>query len=80
MSDRIEARYECAVIAIGLCQASVCTSLDREATAAWLNGQHPTGIASAWKPSADNWFSGGQPNPCPCDRHSATHQHMLFNC
>lgn len=65
--------------AVGVCYASVCTSLsDAEATA-WLNTQHPTGIASPWSIAREE-FHNGDPNGRPCDRHPETHRHLLFAC
>lgn len=66
--------------AVGLCCASVCTSLPIEEATKRLNTEHPTGVTSLWEPSKDPTFSGGQSNPCPCDQHPDTHKHYLFNC
>lgn len=65
---------------VGICCASVCTSLSLREAMRRLNAEHPTGITSKWRPSADETFRGGQKNPCPCDMHPATHRHYLFNC
>jgi hypothetical protein len=64
--------------AVGICAASVCTSLPVAKAAARLNAECPTGVGP-WRISSED-FKGGQPNPCPCDRAPATHKHYLFNC
>jgi hypothetical protein len=66
--------------AVGICYASVCTSLESiNEVARRLNAEHPTGVGR-WHPSEDPTFADGQPNPRPCDDHPATHRHILFNC
>jgi hypothetical protein len=76
MSDR----YDFRAYAVGLCSASVCTSLSNEDATARLNGQEPTGIDSQWQISSDPTFASGQTNPRPCDDWPDTHRHILFNC
>lgn len=64
---------------VGLCYASVCTTLrDTDEIAHRLNTEHPTGIAP-WTYSGEA-FRTGQPNPCPCSNHPETHQHYLLSC
>lgn len=63
---------------VGLCFASVCTSLTPEAAAEKLNHQHPTGIDSQWELS-DEDFSGGQINGCDCPDHKGN-KHYLYVC
>jgi len=66
---------------IGLCCASVCSTLSLEETTERLNVEHPTGITSRWEPSKDATFADGKsPNPCPCNQNPTTHKHYLFNC
>jgi hypothetical protein len=64
---------------VGLVCASVCTNMTVEEATAELNRQHPTGIATRWSLSTDKAFRGGEPNPCPCNRHEGR-LHYLFNC
>lgn len=73
-------RYVFRPYAIGVCSASVCTSLTDEQATAQLNETNPTGIASPWALSADPTFKTGQLNPRPCDDWPDTHRHILFNC
>lgn len=63
---------------VGLCYASVCTSLSDDETTARLNAERPTGIGP-WR-IADEAFANGDPNPRPCDQNPGTHRHVLFNC
>jgi hypothetical protein len=68
------------VYTVGLVHASVCTDLDDpDEIAREVNAKHPTGISSAWKISDAPTFSGGQPNPCPCDR-DPDRKHYLMVC
>lgn len=66
--------------AVGLCSASVCTSLPDEAATARLNGEHPTGIASCWQIADEKTFADGSPHPQPCHDNPGTHRHLLFHC
>lgn len=72
------------VISYGLVYASVCSSLSEEETTAQLNLVHPTGAAYTchlrWKPSTDERFPTGQPNPCKCELRPDTHAHRLYSC
>ena len=68
------------VYAIGMCYASVCTSLSKVEAGRRLNVLHPTGLATPWKPSKDKEFASGGPNPCPCEDKPETHKHYLFEC
>lgn len=66
--------------AVGICNASVCTSLSDEATTALLNIEHPTGVGP-WTISGDSHFADGEhANPHPCENHPDTHRHVLFHC
>lgn len=68
------------VYAIGLCAASVCSSLPPEEIVTRINNEYPTGIDSKWAMSDDPTFRGGEPNPCPCDSGPETHKHYLMEC
>ena len=63
---------------VGLCYASVCTSLSLPETTKRLNLEHPTGI-SPWE-KADEKFRTGESNPCQCNENPQTHKHYLFVC
>ncbi len=65
---------------VGICAASVCTSLPLEEATERLNSESPTGITSRWSPSEEPTFKGGQSNPCACETHPETHKHYLFRC
>jgi hypothetical protein len=65
--------------AVGICAASVCTSLDDDEATRRMNLEHPTGIGSPWRISEDKQFRTGEPMPCPCPD-APTHRHVLFNC
>ena len=73
-------RSEFTAYAIGFVSASVCSSLPIEETTERLNAEHPTGISSRWQLSDEPTFSGGEPNPCACNRWPDTHKHYLFEC
>ncbi len=64
---------------VGLCCASVCTSLSVEEAAVKLNQQHPTGIESQWKPSEQPTFRGGVKNGCDCPDYPGN-KHYLMEC
>ncbi len=64
--------------AIGVCCASVCTSLPLEEATARLNAEQPTGIGP-WELSGES-FATGESNPCPCNVEPETHTHYLFVC
>lgn len=76
----MSAPYDFRAYAVGIANASVCTSLTDEQATARLNTEHPTGIDSPWSISPDDTFASGQPNPRPCDDLPATHRHILFSC
>lgn len=62
---------------VGVCYASVCTSIDDDAATARLNLLRPTGVGP-WHIAAEP-FAGGEPNPFPCpDREGS--RHVLFVC
>lgn len=66
----------CGIICLSLC---VPAGLTHEQIAYIANAKMPTGISSQWAISDDTHFSGGQTNPCDCERGPA-HQHYLLNC
>lgn len=61
----------------GLLYASVCTTLDNAATDAAMAAR-PAGTSNGWSRSADTTFTGGEPNPCPCDREPEVRRHVLY--
>ena len=65
--------------AMGLCFASVCTTLTDEEATARLNVESPTGIESQWRVSPAATFARGGPNPGLCEE-SPAHRHLLFEC
>jgi hypothetical protein len=65
---------------VGLCLASVCSSLTVEETTERLNISNPTGIDSKWSLSGDETFRNGMSNPCACHDYPDTHKHYLFCC
>jgi hypothetical protein len=66
---------------VGLCCASVCTSLPIAEATRRLNAECPTGISSKWSLSKDKTFRDGKnKNGCPCEDHPKTHKHFLFVC
>lgn len=67
------------VYSIGLCQASVCTSLSIKEATDWINGSNPTGINSKWSKSKAKSFKCGTPNGCACPDHKGN-KHFLFSC
>lgn len=66
--------------AIGICSASICTSLPIDEAVKRMNTEHPTDISSEWVLSEDKTFAGGQPNPTPCENNPETHKHYLLIC
>lgn len=67
------------VYSIGLCNASVCTSLPLDAATLRLNTTHPTGIRSQWAPTKLLTFKCGTPIGCACPDHPGN-KHYLFHC
>lgn len=65
------------VYAEGLCFASVCTSLDDDGVSKAMAAR-PSGTTGGWTRSADTHFTGGQPNPCPCEVSPESRRHILF--
>lgn len=63
---------------VGVCSASVCSSLPLEEVTAQLNREHPTGISSQWTHSKES-FADGSSNPWPCPD-SPANKHYLFEC
>lgn len=66
--------------ALGVCYASVCTSLPDQEAVRRLNDEHPAGTALGWHVSSDTHFRQGQTNPCPCEDSPDTHRHILMEC
>lgn len=68
--------------AVGICKASVCADkkLKPKEVEKIFNVMNPAGTRHGWKLSKDRHFSGGEPNPCPCDQHPETRKHYLFEC
>ena len=67
------------VYSIGICNASVCTSLPINEATERLNAAYPTGIASQWKPSTDKYFRSGECIGHQCPDHK-NNKHFLFHC
>lgn len=65
------------VYSIGLCYASVCTSLPPEEAERRMNTEIPTGTAREWS-IAQEPFATGADNPCPCEQKPETHKHYLM--
>jgi hypothetical protein len=73
-------REELEIYSNGLVHCSVCTNvIDRKRIEELVNLKNPTGIASQWKISNDN-FKNGNSNPCPCENKPKTHKHYLMEC
>ena len=70
------------IMAWGLCEISVCAANDatKEEIERHANRENPTGISSRWEISDDETFSGGEPNPCPCQDHPEERKHWLLDC
>lgn len=64
---------------VGLCCASVCTSLPVEEAVVELNQTNPTGIASPWALSDSPTFKGGEKNGCDCPDYPGN-KHYLMGC
>jgi len=75
-------RHEFAIYDWGLVNASVCAerSLPLDEITERLNRELPTGVPSRWSPSDRKMFSGGEPQPGPCNQWPDTHVHYLFHC
>ena len=69
--------HEFTVYAVGLCYASVCTSLAVDDVERWLNIELPTGV-TPWRLAAEG-FRSGEPNGMPCPD-QADRRHFLFSC
>lgn len=71
-----------AVYSLGLVSCSVCAprEMTRDEVEAAVNVAEPTGISSEWRVSDEPTFSGGQPNPCPCEQQPESHVHYLMHC
>ena len=68
------------IYTVGVCHASICTSLPIGEAVIRANGEHPAGTTTDWKFSEDSNFASGQSNPCPCERNPETHKHYLLVC
>lgn len=66
------------VMGLGLCYATVCTTLDDEEAGWMLNLRWPTGISSPWTVSSAP-FKDGTPSPCVCES-DPSRRHVLFEC
>lgn len=66
----------------GVIHLSVCAPKDTpiEDILAEADKQHPTGLGHGWQISPAETFSGGEPNPCPCNSEPETREHRLLNC
>ena len=64
---------------IGICAASVCTSLPVDKAVEKMNATNPTGISSPWSLSEDKTFHGGGQNGCACPDHEGN-KHWLLVC
>ena len=65
---------------VGPSCASVCTSLtDPKEIETRMNEVHPPGNSSGWTISTDQAFASGEPMPCACSDHPATHKHWLLH-
>jgi hypothetical protein len=70
---------EFTVYSMGMCHASVCTSLSLPKATKRLNMESPTGLDNGWD-KKDAPFAGGESNPSQCPDHPETHKHYLFVC
>ncbi len=79
MSEQVEP--ETFVYMHGLIHLSVCSNDPlRYRILATVNSRHPTGLEHGWTFSEDETFSGGEPNPSPCNQYPETHTHYLLDC
>ncbi len=65
----------------GIVYCSVCapSELPIEEVTVHVNRENPTTISTDWALSEDETFSGGEPNPSPCER-GLERTHYLFEC
>lgn len=63
---------------IVVCSVCVFSNLDRGKIEQLVNLENPTGIASHWTISKEN-FRTGEKNPHPCESHQ-DRLHYLLNC
>lgn len=74
---------EVTFIGVGIACLSICVPADYtpEQIEEAANTTYPTGLESGgrWELSDDPTFSGGQTNPCDCER-GPSHRHYLLNC
>lgn len=78
MSETKQATLDFKAYSVGLCFASVCTSLSLSESTQRLNLEYSTGVGP-WEKS-DEKFRTGDSNPCPCNENPQTHKHYLFVC
>lgn len=77
--ENVTPRYEFYIYKVGLCYASVCSSLPiEEVKRRMANDTFPTGVGP-WTYTGEA-FCTGEPNPCPCNEYPDTHKHYLFSC
>lgn len=67
------------IYAMGICSASVCSSLPMADVQARMRSLE-TGVESRWEWAELENFRLGEPNPCPCNKKPDTHRHYLFHC
>lgn len=65
------------IYSTGLFYASVCSSLSLKRVKARMK-RELCGTEIGWTFAGDEAFSGGDPNPSPCERRPETHIHYLF--
>lgn len=63
----------------GLCFMSVCTDMTPEEAETFAQTVRPSGTKRGWKLSEDKTFRTGEPNPCPCEKHTGR-IHILLDC
>jgi hypothetical protein len=71
------------VYGLGIVHASVCAPSDMPIADMLRDANHqtgPIGLDHGWVLSDDATFSGGEPNPCPCDQQPDSHLHYLLEC
>lgn len=74
-------KEELEVYSNGIVHCSVCTNIrQRDRIENLVNIMNPTGTSNRWTISNEPTFSGGEPNPCPCENKPKTHKHYLMVC
>jgi hypothetical protein len=65
---------------IGICSASICTSLPIEEAVKRMNDENPTFISSDWELADDEYFLDNKNlNGCNCPDHEGN-KHYLLTC